>query len=78
MLIYSSPQLFAVSHVLRRLLMPRHSPYALLRLNFFPAFAVVLFELYEFLLQNSWFFSREKAALRASSLRFLFHLSVKS
>jgi len=47
-------------------------------LNFFPAFAVVLFELYEFLLQNSWFFSREKAALRASSLRFLFHLSVKS
>ena len=34
MLIYSSPRLFAVSHVLRRLLMPRHSPYALLRLNF--------------------------------------------
>ena len=34
MLIYSSPRLFAVSHVLLRLLMPRHSPYALLRLNF--------------------------------------------
>ena len=34
MLIYSSPRLFAVSHVLRRLLMPRHSPYALVRLNF--------------------------------------------
>ena len=33
-LIYSSPQLIAVSHVLHRLLMPRHSPYALLRLNF--------------------------------------------
>ena len=33
-LIYSSPQLIAVSHVLRRLPMPRHSPYALLRLNF--------------------------------------------
>ena len=32
-LIYSSPQLIAVSHVLRRLPMPRHSPYALLRLN---------------------------------------------
>ena len=34
MLIYNSPQLFAVSHVLRRLLMPRHSPCALFRLNF--------------------------------------------
>ena len=32
--IYYSPQLIAVSHVLRRLPMPRHSPYALLRLNF--------------------------------------------
>ena len=34
MLIYSSPWLIAVSHVLLRLLMPRHSPYALGRLNF--------------------------------------------
>ena len=34
MLIYSSPWLFAVSHVLLRLPVPRHSPYALLRLNF--------------------------------------------
>ena len=33
-LIYSSPWLFAVGHVLRRLPVPRHSPYALLRLNF--------------------------------------------
>ena len=33
-LICSSPQLFAAYHVLRRLLMPRHSPYALIRLNF--------------------------------------------
>ena len=33
-LIYSSPQLIAVSHVLRRLPMPRHSPYALFCLNF--------------------------------------------
>ena len=32
-LIYSSPQLIAVSHVLLRLPVPRHSPYALLRLN---------------------------------------------
>ena len=34
MLMYSSPWLFAVSRVLRRLLMPRHSPYALSSLNF--------------------------------------------
>ena len=34
-LIYSSPRLFAVSHVLLRLPVPRHSPYALFRLNFF-------------------------------------------
>ena len=33
-LICSSPQLFAACHVLRRLPMPRHSPYALLRLNY--------------------------------------------
>ena len=46
MLIYSSPQLFAVSHVLLRLLMPRHSPYALVRLNF--PIMLFSFELYEF------------------------------
>ena len=34
MLIYSSPQLIAVSHVLLRLLTPRHSPCALFSLNF--------------------------------------------
>ena len=34
MLICSSPKLFAACHVLRRLPMPRHSPYALLRLNY--------------------------------------------
>ena len=34
-LICSSPQLFAACHVLLRLLMPRHSPCALLRLNSF-------------------------------------------
>ena len=34
MLICSSPQLIAACHVLRRLPMPRHSPYALLRLNY--------------------------------------------
>ena len=34
MLICSSPRLIAACHVLLRLLMPRHSPYALVRLNF--------------------------------------------
>ena len=34
-LICSSPQLIAAYHVLLRLPMPRHSPYALLRLNYF-------------------------------------------
>ena len=43
-LICSSPQLFAACHVLLRLLMPRHSPYALYSLNF----PLVLFELSEF------------------------------
>ena len=33
-LICSSPRLIAACHVLLRLLMPRHSPYALFRLNF--------------------------------------------
>ena len=32
--IYGSPWLIAVSHVLLRLLMPRHSPYALFSLTF--------------------------------------------
>ena len=43
------PQLIAACHVLLRLLMPRHSPYALLRLNLFPS-SLVSFELLEFLL----------------------------
>ena len=34
MLICSSPRLFAACHVLRRLPMPRHPPYALVRLNY--------------------------------------------
>ena len=42
-LIYSSPQLIAVSHVLHRLLMPRHSPYALLRLNLYFWFSNQIF-----------------------------------
>ena len=39
MLIYSSPRLFAVSHVLLRLSSPRHSPCALCSLNFLVLFA---------------------------------------
>ena len=50
-LIYNSPQLIAVNRVLLRLLMPRHSPYALVRLNFlYISYTLVLFELSEFLL----------------------------
>ena len=52
-LICSSPQLIAACHVLHRLLMPRHSPYALVRLNFLynvSHYTMVLFELSEFLL----------------------------
>ena len=52
MLICSSPQLIAACHVLHRLLMPRHSPYALVRLNFLynvSHYTMVLFELSEFL-----------------------------
>ena len=42
-LICSSPRLIAACHVLHRLLMPRHSPYALLSLNFqFPWFLLFL------------------------------------
>ena len=40
MLIYNSPQLIAVNRVLHRLLMPRHSPYALVRLNFLLLFSL--------------------------------------
>ena len=53
MLICSSPQLIAACHVLLRLLMPRHSPYALIRLNFlFSFFWTSSLELLEFLLKQ--------------------------
>ena len=45
MLICSSPQLFAACHVLLRLLMPRHSPYALLSLNSFVYLPIYSFSL---------------------------------
>ena len=41
-LICSSPQLFAAYHVLLRLPMPRHSPYALLRLNYLPYIILII------------------------------------
>ena len=66
MLIYSSPQLIAVNRVLLRLLMPRHSPYALVRLNFL---CCSLSELYEFHL-NIWLLIREKTDAFASSFCF--------
>ena len=60
-LIYNSPQLIAVNRVLHRLLMPRHSPCALVRLNFPMLFSL---ELYEFHLNIGLFFTlREKACL---------------
>ena len=53
-LICSSPWLIAACHVLLRLLMPRHSPYALVRLNFlYISYTLVLFELSEFLAELS-------------------------
>ena len=62
MLICSSPQLIAACRVLLRLLMPRHSPYALFRLNFFSdikPFGLCLWfsclELLEFLLNKYLF-----------------------
>ena len=62
MLICSSPWLFAACHVLLRLLMPRHSPYALVRLNFRPISRSVWFsslELLEFL--NKLVFAAKRA-----------------
>ena len=47
-LIYSSPWLIAVSRVLLRLLMPRHSPYALFSLNFASLVKVLLLSPYQF------------------------------
>ena len=46
-LICSSPRLIAACHVLLRLLMPRHSPYALFRLNFL--YSLVLLNCLSFL-----------------------------
>ena len=52
-LICSSPQLIAACHVLLRLPVPRHSPYALVRLNF-PSVQFSHSELLEFHKQIFW------------------------
>ena len=51
-LICSSPQLIAAYHVLHRLPMPRHSPYALLRLNY------LLYIILDILSGSSFFLAR--------------------
>ena len=70
-LICSSPQLIAACHVLLRLLMPRHSPYALIRLNFLLNF-LQLFSLncLSFIEHLFWFSFRSKKVW--SFLRFFF------
>ena len=73
-LICSSPRLFAACHVLRRLPMPRHPPYALLRLNYLPdasrllplvlaSLELLCFIPAVFLWQNCFFYPTEKPDL---------------
>ena len=69
-LICSSPRLIAACHVLLRLLMPRHSPYALFRLNFL--YSLVLLNCLSFL--NKIIFSHWKGFFLFVSF---IHLSVK-
>ena len=57
MLICSSPRLIAACHVLHRLLMPRHSPYALFRLNFLQSF-LCSFSRFSWIAWVSWTFFR--------------------
>ena len=66
MLICSSPQLIAACHVLLRLLMPRHSPYALIRLNFLFSFEISV-------LLNCLSFSKH-LGLHIASKRFSFFM----
>ena len=86
-LICSSPQLIAACHVLRRLPMPRHSPYALLRLNYlqqfdllpwFSLFARIAVSIHlQCFWQNCFFYPTEKPDfLRVSPLSFMFPLLV--
>ena len=90
MLICSSPRLFAACHVLRRLPMPRHPPYALVRLNYLKqSFLLLWFSLslellcsyLQFLWQNCFSFTRrknlisERTSIRSSYLVSLSFLS---
>ena len=87
MLICSSPQLIAACHVLRRLPMPRHSPYALLRLNYLQQFDLLLLVLascknccahtFAVLMAKLFFpiaISEKPDFLRVSPLSFMFPL----
>ena len=76
-LICSLPQLIAACHVLLRLPVPRHSPYALVRLNF-PYFPVLFSELLEFHKQIMiWLSILCEKVLSFCALNRLLHLSVK-
>ena len=78
-LICSSPRLFAAYHVLHRLPMPRHSPYALLRLNYLQYILwiylvlVISLELLCFILAVWRLFS----LLRLAKLFYIFTLTEK-
>ena len=76
-LIYSYPRLIAVSHVLHRLLMPRHSPYALLRLNFLTdhIFVVIWSKLFSFLLNCLSFVTNKTFKDHFGTLKRLFFSS---
>ena len=67
-LICSSPRLIAACHVLHRLLMPRHSPYALFRLNFL--LYSLFSELLEFLLKQDIVFALKRFFLFVSLSTF--------
>ena len=78
MLICSSPQLIAACHVLLRLLMPRHSPYALFSLELpFPFRDIsVLLNCLSFSKHLGFFAYRIKKVFLLCALRFFAHLSM--
>ena len=70
-LICSSPQLIAACHVLLRLLMPRHSPCALVRLNFLTDFySACSLELLSFLKQISFAAKKHLSSFLRSTFRW--------
>ena len=74
MLICSSPKLFVAYHVLHRLLMPRHSPCALLSLTFVDASSVSLASGFA----ESSFAPLHLLSLHDRTLRVLGHLAFRS